>query len=653
MRNHKFGVFNYSNFIIQNINYHTMKKHLAFFLCLGLLLSTNATFAQYTENVLWSENFGTGLNGWTPTATSTGALWKVETDATSNGAFGMRTINSPTAANGALLFDADYMTTQGVAANAVFPYPVHNGEITSPIIDCSTFPEVSVRFYQSFRGFSVRNSFFSYSTDGGVTWSAEININSTISISQGIGISSPNVKIFNLPNASGSSQVQLKFRGEMNFYNWLLDDIAIIATPANSMTIANNFYAIASSYKMPKYQADTIRFVADVANVGAQTQNNVALNVNIVNSAGQSVFTASKSYGTMMAGDSTLDQVFSQFFIPDTIVDTYTATYTITSDSSASYPSASNIVKSVSFNFQITENEYSKGTNTLASSIAPGASNSWTVGTHYYNFTGTEIGGLNNLDTTARYATAITFGTANAGDLIGQTVDVFLEKGYDEDGNGLIDTDERTVVAFGNHTFASAAEEDQIIQVPVQNFTGSEPLYQLEPNEHYLVSVNYNAPTANDDMFLLVTYEQNYRAANLAAEIMGTPRYGHFLDIGNSGNYNPFTNFANNPTPLVGLITSTIFTTSTADVKLDENALTIFPNPAVDFMTATITLEEVSKKARLTVFNVNGQVVETRNLSNVQNEQVKFDLNNYANGTYFLSIDTEAGHTIKRFIVAK
>ena len=82
-------------------------------------------------------------------------------------------------------------------------------------------------------------------------------------------------------------------------------------------------------------------------------------------------------------------------------------------------------------------------------------------------------------------------------------------------------------------------------------------------------------------------------------------------------------------TPLVGLETTTIFTTSTADQKLGENALTVFPNPADEFITATIALEEVSKNVRLTIYNVSGQVMETRNLSNTTNEQVRFDLDNY------------------------
>jgi len=418
------------------------------------------------------------------------------------------------------------------------------------------------------------------------------------------------------------------------------------------MTIANSFYAIAPSYKTPQYQADTIRFLADVANVGSQTQDNVTLSVDVTNSSGASVFTASTSYGSMAPSDTTENQLFTAFFVPDTIVEQYTATYTLTSDSSVSYPSSTNILSSTSFDFDVTADEFSKGESPQFSSIAPGASNSWTFGTSYMNHLGTVIDGNNNLDTTARYASHITFGVANADDLAGLSVDVFLESYVDADGNGQIEQTERTTLAFGTHTFAGASENDAILEVPINNFVGITPLYQMESNTNYLVSVRYVA-SATENLFALVSYNENYSAADFAAGLQGVDRVGSFLDIGNSNTYNTIQNFASNPTPLVGLKTQTVFTTNSAEITLPESAFTIFPNPAVDFINATVELEEVTENARFVIYNTAGQIVETRNLSNVQNEQVKFDLNNYASGTYFISIDTDKGHAIKRFVVNK
>jgi hypothetical protein len=41
----------------------------------------------------------------------------------------------------------------------------------------------------------------------------------------------------------------------------------------------------------------------------------------------------------------------------------------------------------------------------------------------------------------------------------------------------------------------------------------------------------------------------------------------------------------------------------------------------------------------------------TRYLSNIQKEQIQFDLSDFTSGTYMMSIDTNLGHTVQRFVV--
>jgi hypothetical protein len=144
--------------------------------------------------------------------------------------------------------------------------------------------------------------------------------------------------------------------------------------------------------------------------------------------------------------------------------------------------------------------------------------------------------------------------------------------------------------------------------------------------------------------------EFNYGAADYAAGLSGLERYGQLLDVGNSEDYSVF-GFAS-IIPLIDLNFAQLLI-STESVALTDNALTVFPNPATEFITASIELEEMTANAEIAIYNVSGQVMETRNLSNVQNEQVSFNLNGYTSGTYFMSIVTDAGHTIKRFIVSK
>ena len=99
--------------------------------------------------VLWDGGqFDGGLNGWTTVGISSDtAVWTYKACACSEGFWRQSVISSPTAFNGAMVFDADLLnfdvTTQ--------PYPVHRGELISPVIDCSTFEAVSLKYLSKLR----------------------------------------------------------------------------------------------------------------------------------------------------------------------------------------------------------------------------------------------------------------------------------------------------------------------------------------------------------------------------------------------------------------------------------------------------------------------------------------------------------------------
>ncbi|NJN78928.1 MAG: T9SS type A sorting domain-containing protein [Saprospiraceae bacterium] len=606
------------------------------------------SFQVSAQTVIWSEDFGGGAipATWTnvDATNQVTTLWQYSTAGPYFG--GQPAFASPTAANGFVIFNSD-------AAGPV--NPSHDLRLTTNVINVTGNAMVVAKFsnqyaYYSTGGVSIPE--LGVSTDGGVTFTYFPILATIAQNDLSIAETVEEVDI-TAAVAANPANVQLQFRWRGNYeYTWRIDDIIVqdgfTPLPADNIAIANDFYAIASSYQMPVDQVDSIRFLADIANIGSNVQTNVTMTVTVVKDSDNStVYTDSHNYGTLQPGDTVENYLFTQTYYPPATPESYTATYTLSSDATDVEPSNN----TATFAFEIIDNIFSK-VATPTTSIAPSASNSWTAGTHYYAYKGTEISGL---DTTARYATAITFGISNATgaqSIAGQNVDVFLETGIDTDGSGLIEPSERTVVAFGSHTFTAADDDIIICLFLLINFTGSTPLYELEDNANYLVSVKYTA-TGTEDMFLLMSDAENYAGADFAAGLSGTQRYGHFLDIGNSGDYNYITNFGGNPTPAIGLLTSSVFTTSTADAQLEANALTIFPNPASEFVTATLNLEEVSETARITIYNVQGQVMETRNLSNVRNEQVEFNLDAYSSGTYLMSIDTDSGHTIKRFIVKK
>jgi hypothetical protein len=608
-----------------------------------LILLIAVNIQAVAQNVIWSEDFsGTDIpSTWTNIDVS-GQVTTVWEYSTTGPYFNNQpTFASPTAGNGFVIFDSD--------AVGNLPVP-HDVRLTTDAIDCSTLTTVIAKFsnqyaYYSTGGISIAE--LGVSTDG--TTFSYYPILTAIAqndLSHAETIQEVDISVV----AAGQSTVYLQFRWRGIWeYAWRIDDIQIqdAFTPLSpdDLAIANDFYAIAPSYKMPQNQIDTIRFLADVANIGANVQNNVVLSVEVERDIDNViVFSKSINLGTLNSLDTIENILFTDTYFPPNTLGTYTATYNV---SSVSDNNPAN--NTATFTFEVVEDEFAKAPAATVG-IAPEGNNNWTTGTHYYVHNGSQINGS---DTVTRYANAVAFRIANIignQSIIGESVDVFLEKGFDADYNGLIESSERTTVAIGNHTFTSADHNEEII-VPLSNVSGGNPIYELEDNTHYLVTVKYAAPASSENMLLLMNDELNYNAANYAAELAGQERHHFILDIGNTGDYDYVFNFTGNPVPLINLQTSVVSTVSTADIKLEQAALTLFPNPAKMFVTATIDLPKTAENVELTIFNIQGQIMTTRYLRNIQKEQIQFDLSDFTSGTYMMSIDTNLGHTVQRFVV--
>ena len=96
------------------------------------------------------------------------------------------------------------------------------------------------------------------------------------------------------------------------------------------------------------------------------------------------------------------------------------------------------------------------------------------------------------------------------------------------------------------------------------------------------------------------------------------------------------------------------FTTVNTNKNLQTTKLTVFPNPVSEYVTALFDLETITKNAKITIYDIHGQIMETRHLNNIRKEQVQFNLGTiYGSGVYLMQIDTDFGQTTKPFIVEK
>lgn len=186
-------------------------------------------------------DFNGGMNGWSVNAISDpDALWVWEPDSKADlGAFSKNSgdlgILSPSVADGAMVFDSDFYDNNGNQNNpggGIAPAP-QTSELISPIIDISgiTFQPV-VQFHQYFRQYQSTTSLF-FSTDGGATWSAPVNLNTDIDVNK--ATARFDVKSIPVVGFLPTNEFRIKFRINGNYYFWIIDDVRILVDSSVSL----------------------------------------------------------------------------------------------------------------------------------------------------------------------------------------------------------------------------------------------------------------------------------------------------------------------------------------------------------------------------------------------------------------------------------
>ncbi len=595
--------------------------------------------------VLWDGGqFDGGMGDWTTVGiTSDTAVWTYKACSCSEGFWRQSVINSPTAYNGAMIFDADLLNYDVTSQ----PYPFHEGELISPVIDCSTFEAVSLKYYQSYDALNGA-TYYSYSLDGGNTWVDQIEVNDDIAGNQ--STPTPSFKRHYISEAAGVDSFRIKFIFDGDYYNWIIDDVQLIQPERNNLIVMDNFYTIAPNAMTPYSQVAPFSFLADVRNAGAEPQTNVNLNISIVdNTTSTEVFSADLPYNTIPA-DSLVENVpFTDYFTADGSITTYTGTYEISSDSVDFDPSDN----FQSFDFMTTDSVFANEFGATRT-IQPAANNwegdmephSWAFGNYFYIVNGDDW-----------YASSATFGLGNADapGIAGRLISLYLYR-WDEDTNedGNMDPGERTRVAFNVYEILGTEQTADLITVPLLNFPSNEPgPVDLESNQAYVLMIEY--VTLDEVDFALVAGEINFDAMTFRSELDGIPegnaRYAYMLGVNGDLEAEPYSSagFVTRMAPVVRLNIAMI---ESADEVLDaSNIIEISPNPADNKINLNIDLTEMHERVNIRILDVNGRLILDQPHDNVKQETLQFDISNYASGAYFLHFITESGVRTKRFIV--
>lgn len=180
-----------------------------------------------------SESYGSVTPGnayWTRTLTGTSA------GAYSNGTL---TVSSPSQANGAALFDSDFMDnggTQGAFGTGSSP-SAQKGELISPRIDLTGYTDtaLAISLYTVYRNFQITELSVSFSIDDGLTWS------STVDYRQFIADQTAGQVNINFPNVTAGvtnlTQCRIKLTFDGDYYFAVVDDISIKTTSSFDMAL--------------------------------------------------------------------------------------------------------------------------------------------------------------------------------------------------------------------------------------------------------------------------------------------------------------------------------------------------------------------------------------------------------------------------------
>ncbi|MFN8331834.1 MAG: T9SS type A sorting domain-containing protein [Saprospiraceae bacterium] len=625
-----------------------MMKNLLF-----LALSLSTAIQLNGQTLLWggpndpNSTFAGGLGAWTTAGISSynsdstaNAVWSYAGNGTSRGAYSQAagSINSPSKANGALIFDSDYLDnggTQGNEGHGSAPSP-HSGSVTSPNIDCSTFPSVAVSFYQYFQNY-LANCDLQVSNDSGATWTTfPINAN----IRPGTGTARNNRQIIDISNiAANHKNVYLRFVFSGDYYFWVIDDVTLLSLPENDLSLTKVYYA-PYSYSQPTSQVcrDRFDFKAKISNLGSNTQSGVLYRVEILGANRSSRVWADSIYLTnnITSNDDNLDVNTPTKFDPSKLtVGKYYIRTTLTYNNNDYNPADNSRIDS----FEITPFTFSREPRGKIGNRANGGT-AYTVCTHFRT---SDCWNSND----KFFAATVEAGIIAGSRAVNKDYSVVLNVAEIKDD--VLEDFSNFDITHGLSSASIAVLSDQDLKVKVLpgfntynldlvSAVTNDKLF-LKANSRYFVMCTHrteaNADSADTWHYHLCSNEKNYDGHPFAIPV-----------IDNDGNW--FESWPDGESPVLRVILNVV--TTTDENPLPENVMVVQPNPVKDDVLRLKMNFSSQTKANITIFTLDGRVTDFRSFQQISNGTLEIPVGHLQDGEYFVRVSSEEGTKTAKFI---
>lgn len=558
-------------------------------------------------------------------------------------------IGSATASNGFVFINTimqTWLEDNNNIPNDPGDYPEYTASLISPEIDISGAERaLALEFTQAVRFLNFSsggpmvpinetvsrpvNTALEISTDGGANWSVPIELNERINPNDWFETR----ESIPLPaNVIGdASSIRLRLTFGTDFYFWGFDDFRLIERPAYDMQVNDNFYAVYPNLFTPLSQADTAVFLADIQNNGGLNASNVVLDLSISGDGdGSEIYRDSVEFGNIPVDSLAENQLFNNILTPeDLTAGIYTGSYVIRHDSLESITNNDTI----RFQFVLNDTIFQKEAGFIfgdASGTTPADDVSFTFGNIFYCPNGDGYVAKN-----------ISFGVANADELVGKSVTTYLYEWADANGDGVAQaTEYGDALAINTYQFIGDELATELITIPF-DFEGN-PI-PLKDNTSYLALVQYINSADNQDLEILVSNRIDYNATSFAYAQAGLrPRFTLVLNVGPDPSPDLSTaGFGQDVVPMIRM--SIAQTVDAPDVLGKENVVKVYPNPTNGVVNLEVELVEISDRVEISVIDAAGRVLQRNQYQAFKQGRFNFDLSNLSAGFYFLRLQTDQG----------
>lgn len=645
-------------------------------------------FIDGKETPIWSEDFANGLTGWTNTGfTGTGspsanAIWEYRGPNTNpNNSQGSRgfysgvnnanptnsPILSPTAANGFVIFDSDFLdngNTSTVGAG-IAPAP-HVGTLESPIINLSAHPNIVLELYSYARMF---NAYFyvAFSADGGLTYPDSIRIAPQFPVNT----ASPrdfrtlaNVSAF--IGGESNARIKLVFDGRNprsatanpGLYFWMVDDIAIKTAPNTLFSFQEATDANGNTIELFDVKADNpmvwysffgggmvspgvypitsviqnrgISFNSNVRNIGAQTQTGVRLAVEVYQAGSLITTLQSPSVPILASGDiATAATLETNFWTPPQ-QGLYACVFKVTSDSLSAALNGPNSIDGrpdtvfINLSFDSFGHDFNRFNNSL--------------GTNQLGSDGSRMAVRYEIAEGSRdLAVGARLGLSNLTQP-GAVVDFQIFRNLDLAGGFPIAVASKTITAAD--ISQGFVEVDFFNPDPISmEYPTPTPITAFQDSAFWLVAEF----TSNNNQFPLMVRNDRTTASPFQSLMFNS----------NSGNwFSRYTGSRNFARPHLRLFVCPDPAIQTCGINVtahdaNTNNIRYYPNPT----TGRLLLEfrdVQNSTAILRLTDLSGKLVQTEMARNIKRSHHQMELSHLAPGMYILSIDIDGRtHTYK------